>query len=91
MTGAYESSYAVRARCPLVTFAPGPIVTRHIKQDAEDTMKLSPDIVDIGGVPSAPGAKIYRLTPRRRYPTLRVKPFRRSPLSRLAWIFGLAR
>jgi len=51
------------------------------------TMKVSQAIADLG-FPS--GARVYRLTPRRRYPTIRVKPFRRSPLSRLAWIFGLS-
>jgi len=49
-------------------------------------MKRLPDFID-----SARSAKVYRLTPRRHYPTVRVKPFRRSPLTRLAWIFGLSR
>jgi len=51
-------------------------------------MKPSDATVDLD---SNRNARVYRLTARRRYPTLRVKPFRRSPLSRLAWIFGLSR
>jgi hypothetical protein len=37
------------------------------------------------------GVQTHRLTPRRDYPTIRLKPFRRGPLSRLAWIFGWSR
>jgi hypothetical protein len=59
-------------------------------------MKLSQAIVDIDTIR---GAKLARLTPRRHYPTVRptlrptvrLKPFRRGPLGRLAWIFGFAR
>ena len=51
-------------------------------------MKLSQAIVDIDTIR---GAKLTRLTPRRHYPTVRLKPFRRGPLGRLAWIFGLTR
>jgi len=51
-------------------------------------MKLSQAIVDIGAIRSA---KLGHLRPRRHYPTVRLKPFRRGPLSRLAWIFGLSR
>lgn len=29
------------------------------------------------------------LAPRRHYPTLRIKPYRRGPLLRLQWIFGI--
>lgn len=35
--------------------------------------------------------RVHRtLSPRRHYPTLHIKPYRRSPLQRLAWIFGFA-
>jgi hypothetical protein len=51
-------------------------------------MKLSQAIV---GIDTIRGAKLARLTPRRHYPTVRLKPFRRGPLGRLAWIFGFAR
>jgi len=51
-------------------------------------MKLSDSSVELDANRSA---RVYRLTPRRRYPTVRVKPFRRSPLKRLAWIFGFTR
>jgi len=55
-------------------------------------MKLSEAIAELASHHGEQrGARVYRLTPRRRYPTVRVKPFRRSPLSRLAWIFGLSR
>jgi len=66
----------------------------HLSFDAQQrnhaggTMKVSQSIADVECQSSA---RVYRLTPRRRYPTVRVKPFRRSPLSRLAWIFGLSR
>ena len=53
-------------------------------------MKVSDAIAELE-LGNQRGARVYRLTPRRRYPTIRVKPFRRSPLSRLAWIFGLSR
>jgi len=51
-------------------------------------MKVSQGITDLHAERSAP---IQKLTPRRHYPTIRPKPFRRGPLSRLAWIFGLSR
>jgi hypothetical protein len=65
------------------------------RNHAGGTMKVSQAIAELGsGFDSAFGTReerVHRLTPRRRYPTVRVKPFRRGPLSRLAWIFGLSR
>lgn len=40
------------------------------------------------GWQTAPGVK--PLAARRHYPTLRIKPYRRSPLRRLQWIFGFS-
>jgi len=51
-------------------------------------MKLSEGIA---GLHAERSARIHKLTPRRHYPTIRPKPFRRGPLSRLAGIFGLSR
>lgn len=51
-------------------------------------MKVSEGIADLR---AQQGARAKKLTPRRDYPTIRLKPFRRGPLSRLAWIFGLSR
>jgi hypothetical protein len=56
--------------------------------DSGGTMKASDVIEKPSGEEKAP---VHRLTPRRHYPTIRLKPFRRGPLSRLAWIFGLSR
>ncbi len=52
-------------------------------------MKYS--LTPIDGTRSGPLGKHRPLKPRSSYPTLSVVPLHRSPLRRLAWIFGFGR
>jgi hypothetical protein len=53
-------------------------------------MKL-PQITRASQTSGNPDRLPRRLTPRSRYPTVSLVPLYRSPLAKLAWIFGFGR
>jgi hypothetical protein len=48
-------------------------------------------IPTVGSKPDARGRGAVPLKPRSSYPTLAITPLHRSPLRKLAWIFGFGR
>ena len=55
-----------------------------------DPMKLH--LIPTGGSKAdAHGRRVEALKPRSSYPTLAITPLHRSPLRKLAWIFGFGR